>query len=99
MSKETYKPTRPEWVAVTMQAWIPMLLSQMRRLYPSEGADEVRVFFKADPPDTVRVVVRHEKSVPDGVIDYLDQEIGREIGEISKSHGWDSEIKVAWDGR
>ncbi len=99
MSKEHYKPTRLEWVAVSMQAWIPMLLSQMRRLYPSESVDDVRVFFKAEPPDTVRVVVRHEKSVPENVVEYLDQEIGREIGEITKSHGWDGEIKLEWDGR
>ncbi len=99
MSKVTYEPTRLEWIAVSMQAWIPMLLSQMRRLYPAEGVDDVRVFFRTQEPDTVRVVVRHEKSAPKNVIEYLDQEIGREIGEITRGHGWDNEIKLQWDTR
>jgi len=99
MSKVTYQPTRLEWVAVSMQAWIPMLLSQMRRLYPAEGVDEVRVFFRTKEPDTVRIVVRHEKGVPKNVIEYLDQEIGREIGEIARHHQWDNEMKLEWDVR
>ena len=99
MSEERYKPTRLEWLALSMQAWVPMLLSQMRRLHPTESADDVRVFFKTKEPDTVQIVVRHVKTVPKPVIDYLDQEIGREIGEITRGHGWDSRIKLEWDVR
>jgi hypothetical protein len=98
MSEKTYNPTRLEWIAVSMQAWVPMLLSQMRRLYPLEGVDDVRVFFKTKEPDTVRIVVRHEKAVPKNVIEYLDQEIGREIGDITGNHGWNGGIKLEWDG-
>jgi hypothetical protein len=97
MSEEKYSPTRLEWLAVSMQAWAPMLLSQMRRLHPTESVDDVRVFFKAKGPDTVKVVVRHVKSVPKPLIDYLDQEIGREIAEMVEGHGWDHKIKLEWD--
>ena len=67
MSSENYKPTRTEWLALSMQAWIPMLLSQMRRLYPTEGVDDVRawtlrendplVLKKTDPLDA-QIVAR-----------------------------------------
>ena len=99
MSEEGYTPTRLEWLTLSMQAWIPMLLSQMRRLHPTESVDDVRVFFKAKAPDTVQVVVRHVKTVPKPVIDYLDQEIGREIAEIAEGHGWDHNTKLEWDVR
>jgi hypothetical protein len=99
MTEERYTPTKLEWLVVNMQAWAPMLLSQMRRLHPTETCDDVRVFFKTKEPDTVQVVVRHVKSVPKSVIEYLDQEIGREIREFVQGHGWDSEIKLDWDVR
>jgi hypothetical protein len=99
MSEERYTPTRLEWLTLNMQAWVPMLLSQMRRLHPTESVDDVRVFFRNKEPDTVQIVVRHVKTVPKPVIDYLDQEIGREIGEIAQRHGWDFGIKLEWDGR
>ncbi len=99
MSEDKYKPTRVEWVAVSMQAWIPMLLSQMRRLYSAEEVDEVRVFFKADGRGTLRVAVRHVKTVPKPVIEYLEQEIGREVNEIVQNHEWDEGIKIEWDVR
>ncbi len=99
MNEERYTPTRLEWLVVNMQAWAPMLLSQMRRLHTTETVDDVRVFFKAKEPDTIQVVVRHVKSVPKPVVEYLDQEIGREISEITKGHGWDNQIKLEWDVR
>lgn len=99
MNEDRYTPTRLEWLVVNMQAWAPMLLSQMRRLHHTESVDDVRVFFKTKEPDTVQVVVRHVKTVPKPVIEYLDQEIGREIGEIARNHGWDSKIKLEWDVR
>ncbi len=99
MSEDRYKPTKLEWLALSMQAWVPMLLSQMRRLYPTEGADDVRVFFKTKEPYSVRVVVRHVETVPKAVIEYLNKEIAREIGEICQSHGWDDKIGLEWDVR
>jgi hypothetical protein len=99
MSEERYTPTKLEWLVVNMQAWAPMLLSQMRRLHPTESVDDVRVFFKTKEPDAVKVVVRHVKTVPKPVIDYLDQEIGREINDIAAAHGWDGQIKLEWDVR
>jgi hypothetical protein len=99
MSEERYTPTKLEWLVVNMQAWAPMLLSQMRRLHPTESIDDVRVFFKTKEPDTVQVVVRHVKAVPKSVIDYLGQEIGREVGEFTDGRGWDSQIKLEWDVR
>ncbi|HMK37127.1 MAG TPA: hypothetical protein VK463_18790 [Desulfomonilaceae bacterium] len=99
MNEEKYMPTKLEWLAVNMQAWAPMLLSQMRRLHPTESVDDVRVFFKTKEPNIVQVVVRHVKTVPKSVIEYLDQEIGREIAEFSSHRGWDSHIKLEWDVR
>lgn len=99
MSENRYTPTKLEWLVVNMQAWAPMLLSQMRRLHSTESVDDVRVFFKTKEPDTVQVVVRHVKTVPKAVIQYLDQEIGREISEIVQRHGWDNQIKMDWDVR
>jgi len=99
MSEDKYKPTKLEWIALSMQAWIPMLLSQMRRLNPAESADDVRVFFKAKNPDVLQVVVRHVKEVPKTVIDYLGQEIEREVREIEEGHCWDTKFKLEWDVR
>ena len=99
MGEDRYKPTKLEWIALNMQASIPMLLSQMRRLHPTEDMDDVRVFFKTKEPHTVQIVVRHVDTVPKAVIEYLDKEIAREIGEISESHGWDHKIGLEWDVR
>ena len=99
MSKENYKPTRTEWLALSMQAWIPMLLSQMRRLYPTEGVDDVRVFFRAKGLHAVGIAVRHVKTVPQPVIEYLQAEIGREVKEFVESHAWEGEIALEWDVR
>ncbi|MEW6350086.1 MAG: hypothetical protein AB1646_13550 [Thermodesulfobacteriota bacterium] len=99
MSEDKYKPTKVEWVAVSMQAWIPMLLSQMRRLHPTEEADDVRVFFKAMDRNTLGVAVRHVKTVPKPVVEYLEQEINREVSEIVQHHGWENGMKIEWDVR
>ncbi len=99
MSEERYTPTRSEWIAVSMQAWAPMLLSQMRRLHPTESVDDVRVFFKAKGSNTLQVVLRHVKSVPVSVIEYLEQEIERQANEITREHGWDRQIRLEWDLR
>jgi hypothetical protein len=99
MSEDKYKPTKLEWTALSMQAWIPMLLSQMRRLHPTGSADDVRVFFKAKKPDVLQVAVRHVKEVPKDVIDYLGKEIEREVREIAEGHCWDGRFKLEWDVR
>lgn len=99
MSDEKFKPSQLEWIALSMQAWVPMLLSQMRRLHPSQGVDDVRVFFKAAQPSTVRVAVRHVTTIPKEVIEYLTQEIEREIGDIRAGHGWDEKMEIQWDVR
>ena len=57
MSEDRYKPTKLEWLALNMQAWVPMLLSQMRRLHPTGSVDDVRVFFKTKEPHTVQIVI------------------------------------------
>lgn len=99
MSEDKFKPTKLEWLALSMQAWVPMLLSQMRRLHPTQGVDDVRVFFKAAGPSTIRVTVRHVATIPQDVVAYLNTEIEREIGEIRAGHGWDQAMEIQWDVR
>jgi len=99
MPQERYIPTRLEWLVVSMQARVPMVLSQMRRLHGTESPDDVRVFFTAKDPDSVVVAVRSVKSVPETLVQYLQQEIGREVDEFVRQHGWENWAKIEWDVR
>ena len=98
MDAERYTPTRLEWLVLNVETKIPMMLSQLRRLKELKTVDDIRVFFRAKEPDTIVVVTRHVKDVPKDVVQLLDAEIKREALEIAKHYGWDSWVKVEWDG-
>lgn len=99
MDAERYTPTRLEWLVLSMEAKVPMLLSQMRRLTSVKSVDDIRVYFRMKEPDTVVVVVRFVKDIPQNVVEALDQGLEREIRDIAKYYGWESWLKIEWDVR
>jgi hypothetical protein len=97
MDAERYTPTRLEWMVLSIQSKIPMLLSQLRMLKQQKSVDDIRVFFKFKEPDTIIPVVRHLTGVPREVVKLLNEEIAREIHEIAQYYGWDNWLKIEWD--
>ena len=99
MEAARYSPTRLEWLVLSMEAKVPMLLSQVRRLTSVKSVDDIRVFFRMKEPDTVVVVVRFVKDIPQNVVDALEQGLEREIHDIAKYYGWEDWLKIEWDVR
>jgi hypothetical protein len=94
---ERYTPTQLEWLVLSVEAKIPMVLSQLRMLHNLKTADDVRVFFKAKEPDTVVAFVRCLEGVEPAIVRLLDVEIERIISEIASGHGWEKWVKIEWD--
>ena len=99
MELERYTPTRLEWLGLRMEAQVPMLLSQVRRLTSVKSVDDIRVYFRLKEPDTVVIVVRAVKDIPQNVVEALHQGLEREAYEIAKYYGWESWFKIEWDVR
>lgn len=97
MSGERYTPTRLEWLALSIEARVPMLLSQLRMLHNLKTVDDIRVFIKAKEPDTVVVIVRYLEGVDTNIVTLLDDEIKRESLEIARHHGWEDWVKIELD--
>jgi hypothetical protein len=95
--EDRYTPTKLEWLVISIQSRAPMLLSQVRMLLNQKAVDDIRVFFRAQEPDTAVVVIRHLKDVPQEVVKILTDEIVREIKDIAKAYGWDGWLKIEWD--
>jgi hypothetical protein len=99
MEVERYTPTRLEWLVLKMEAKVPMLLSQVRRLTSVKSVDDIRVYFSLKEPDTAVTVVRTVKEIPQNLVEALHQELEREAYEIAKYYGWESWLKIEWDVR
>jgi hypothetical protein len=99
MDAVRYTPTRLEWLVLSIEAKAPMLLSQVRRLTSVKSVDDIRVFFRLKEPETVVVVIRFVKDIPQNVIEALDQALEREIRDIEKYHGWEDWVRIEWDVR
>jgi hypothetical protein len=99
MELERYTPTRLEWLVLKMEAKVSMSLSQVRRLTSVKSVDDIRVYFRLKEPDTVVIVVRTVKDVPQNVVEALHQELEREAYEVAKYYGWESWLKIEWDVR
>ena len=97
MSEERYTPTRLEWLTLSIEAKVPMLLSQLRMLHNLKTMDDIRVFIKAKEPDTVVVVVRYLEGVDKSIVTLLDEEIKRESLDIARYHGWEDWVKIELD--
>jgi hypothetical protein len=99
MEIERYTPSRLEWLVLNIEAKVPMFLSQVRRLTNVKSVDDIRVYFRLKEPDTVVVVVRFVKDIPQNVVDALDQGLEKEIYDIAKYYGWENWLKLEWDVR
>lgn len=99
MELERYTPTRLEWLVLRMEAKVPMLLSQVRRLTSVQSVDDIRVYFRLKEPDTAVIVVRAVKDIPQNVVEALHQGLESEAYEIAKYYGWETWLKIEWDVR
>jgi len=99
MDVPRYTPTRLEWLMLSIEAKIPMLLSQVRRLTNIKSVDDIRVFFRAKEPETIVIAIRFVKDIPQNVVQALDEGVERELRDIAKYYGWEDWLKIEWDVR
>ena len=89
--QEQYTPTRVEWLTLMVKASAPTLNLK------NNGVEYI--FFPSDDTNTIEILVRYYKSIPQNIIDKLIEAIKALIMALAKTYGWESwiNIKIKYD--